>query len=137
MNDSINGAFYTVVMIFIVGIFAAFCFMTARLFIDMGKKETKEIELVSMSNGQSVHGLFFLGIGEIDGVMKYKYLYNENGSVRYGESTASCSYIKETNNNPLLILKKQHENCGCMWCSHFFIPKGSVKYNYSVDIGRK
>jgi len=100
------------------------------------KKETIERNLVSMSNGQTMHGTFFLGIGEINGVMKYRYLYDESGSVRYSESTASCSYINETSDKPLLILKKRYERCGCGWCSHFYIPKGSVKYGYNIDIGK-
>jgi hypothetical protein len=98
------------------------------------RKETKERELVSMSNGQSLHGSFFLGTGQINGVMKYRYLYRDNGNIRYSESTATCSYIKETQDKPVLIMKKRYERCGCTWCSHFYIPMGSIKYNYNIDI---
>jgi hypothetical protein len=114
-------------------------------------EEKIERELVSFSNSTSIHGDFFLGIGSIDGVDVYRYLYKhgENG-IRQGKfptliSTVYEKYGENTNEGKVVITcqtppmsfrcdcSRRWEIPGCFKSVDFYIPKGSVNRKFTLD----
>ena len=108
------------------------------------KKEIRR-DLVAFTNGSSISGSFFLGIGSIEGVPVYKYLYKENGGIRQDYYYAKHSIVYETDETKNSYVTFTYLGWGCGEISNincirnpiFYIPRGSINYQFSLDLNNR
>lgn len=107
--------------------------------------KTSETQIIALQDNSSVSGSFFLGSGSIKGVMKYTYLTNTEDGIKMNQVNSESSYILEENaSNPRIIVSTPEFTNKSLWWwatspwrgvkTQIYIPKGSVKTNYNVDL---
>ena len=116
--------------------------------VEMEEYKANTIYLYSMSDNSSVEGRFFLGGGSIGEKEYYKYYFKrEDGGYKFGKIKADNAVVYEKNNvEPRIELYKtrmknrNHEFwrmdgvCGCDERYEVYIPKGTVKQFYNLDL---
>lgn len=139
------GVFIALVMGFLAG--AMFAFLTSlivSLFAPVEYNVTKVETLVSIKDGNSLEGRFYLGSGYIGDTMQYTYITNDNQemnmkSVDIDEATLiysndlkveTFSPIFKSNvvsimfGEPVLYYEKYK----------IYVPEGSIKTEYTIDM---
>ena len=109
------------------------------------KEETPEIrQLVSLQDGSSVSGSFFLGCGSVEGTMKYTYYYEvEKDLFKMGRIDYSKALIKYDSTAYLETFRYVQTDYWLNWFSIdikqikpqyiFHVPEGTIKNNYNLD----
>lgn len=105
-----------------------------------------ETKILALKDNTSLKGNFFLGSGNINGTMQYVYLIEteENGIQLQTINANSIYIIQEEKINPrIVIYRKQPVNNILKWLwlptidniqKKIYIPKGSIKYDFTVDL---
>jgi len=101
-------------------------------------------QLESISDNSGIAGSFFLGSGNIDGVMKYSYYLKSGDEYYLRQTNVNNSVIKYSNTKTILEVKRVEETD--YWLNYFslsikeqypkyifYIPKGSIKNQYNLD----
>lgn len=151
--DSILGKIFGSMFSLFVAAICGFLFVlatvgTANIFIP------KEIKMVSQENvnlraldtGDKVSGRFFLGSGYVGQEKVFEYItQDKDGGMRVTSSPVSMSviYERDTETPQMTIWHYEESN---QWLSYspvkkfdnysFVIPKGSVKADYAVSVGK-
>lgn len=102
------------------------------LFLSCISSET--VELLALRNKDLVSGNFFLGCGEIKGNPVFKFLYKEpGGAIKLDYIRTQWATIYEINNGetPKAVFRKV---LGDISRIYFYIPTGSINYEYKVDL---
>lgn len=108
------------------------------------KGEPNIKELVSLQDGQSINGSFFLGCGSIDGKMKYTYYYEiEKDIFKMGQVSYNRALIKYDSTAYLETYTYEQTDVWYNWFSIslgqlrkqyiFHVPEGTIKNNYNLD----
>ena len=130
------GGFVGFISTFVVAVFA-------------GGRAYMEYPLVSMQDNKTIHGSFFLGSGNIDGVPSFTW-YEQSGDSYYLEDIAAWkAEVRYTTGDPYVVWNCRNENPGFLWyplhmdpsvnCGYrsthvtFYVPEGSVKNDYTLD----
>ena len=119
---------------------------TAVAFALLAKTEIVKTtyNLEALQDNNSVKGSFYLGSGQIDGKMKYVFYYENDGyykleqadynevKVKYSDEKPKAErfnrkYIKDAFINNFAI------DCNCYQEYIIYVPKGTIKQNYSLD----
>tara|TARA_R110000782_G_C14630275_1_gene394341 strand:+ start:43 stop:546 length:504 start_codon:yes stop_codon:yes gene_type:complete len=101
-------------------------------------------ELVSLQDGSSVSGNFFLGCGSINGSMKYTYYYEvEKDLFKMGRTDYDRVLIKYDSIPRLETFRYVQTDYWLNWFSIdlgqikpqyiFHVPKGTIKNDYNLD----
>lgn len=107
--------------------------------------DTWRVKLVSLQDGNSTKGSFFLGTGQFNGVMKYVF-YTEDRPDEYRMWQVDYyeAVVKYTEGTPEEIITVKQPT-KALWNKFaidlntkeysfvFLVPKGSIKSNYSLD----
>jgi len=125
----------TAVGVIMITVFVLFVFLV--IWTCFGPFEIRySRELVAFSGDSNISGNFFLFGGSIRESYVYRYLYKiENGGIRQDYEYAKYSTIYETNESPRLEMWSDDRGMGD-YQYRFYIPKGSVKNNYELDISK-
>lgn len=103
--------------------------------------QTDRRSIVSMSDGQTVEGNFFVGSGHIDGHEYYHYYAKmPNGSIRKGRRSCDLSEVFEHNGKHAYVIEYRSYN-NSPFVIHkyrrkyeFHVPKNSVKRQFNLDL---
>lgn len=101
--------------------------------------------LYALQDGSSTSGAFFLGNGIVSGDMRYTYLIQTVNGMSMETADVSHAYIKEDDKGkPRVIINTTKFKSDFLnnWFPDmlptetytFIIPKGSIKYQYNVDL---
>lgn len=103
-----------------------------------------EIPLVAFSDGQSIHGNFFLGIGSINGEDVYSfYKRREDGGIERGrvKSANIPIYEEDRKDGVLEIYKRKVVGTWALWADvpqntryEFHLPEGTVVRQFVADL---
>lgn len=102
----------------------------------------KENELVSFNDGYSASGSFFLGIGTVSESPTIRFLIRDNNIIRLCSVHGNIS-INEIDGTQAIV--RQYKTKVKNWLLNLFyigdsniyvfdVPKGTIKYNYSIDL---
>lgn len=110
---------------------------------------TQTVKLESLVDGSDIRGSFFLGSGVINEVSVFTwYEQSEPGSYRQEQADADVSTVHFTTDAPhyVLTVKRREEGSwfgkwgirtdageGLDWRYDFYVPKGTIKNNYTLD----
>lgn len=105
--------------------------------------QTYKIELVNLNDKNNTEGDFFLGSGQIEGVMKYTYYYKSEDGYKLGTINAEGVLIKYTDELPHIEIHKKKLTKDS-FINKFVIlnnndeisihiPEGSIKTYYNLD----
>ncbi len=103
-------------------------------------------DLIAFSGGSQISGNFFLLTGSLGSRYTYRYLYKtKTGGIKQDMCLIRQAEISEddTKNPRLIISHDSSRACGDkhgtnLACYHkFVLPKGSVKSEYELDIGKQ
>ena len=100
--------------------------------------------LEALQDNNSVKGSFYLGTGQIDGEMKYVFYYEKDGYYRLKQVDYNEVKVKYSDEKPKVELfnrKKVKDafinnfaiDCNCYQEYIIYVPKGTIKQNYSLD----
>lgn len=105
---------------------------------------SKAEQIYALSDGQSAESSFFLGSGHVGGTVKYFYIADGEYGKTIKNVDAEKAYIIEEDGEPYLEVKtgveyKKLKDRFIHGEPHtviyvFHIPKGSIKYNFNVDL---
>lgn len=108
--------------------------------------EQYEIQIANLQDGSSIHGSFFLGIGQVDGIMKYTYYTKSGEFYQLNQMDASGIRVKYTDGSPRITFMKRvldknetinkwgiDLDIGNKTDYIIEVPKGSVKSNFILD----
>lgn len=108
--------------------------------------EKRQIIIENLQDGNSIHGSFFLGIGSVDGSMKYTYYTREGDLYELNQMDANKVKVRYTNGRPRITFNKRVQdkdswinNWAIDWdlvdCTDYVIevPKGSIKSDFTLD----
>lgn len=108
------------------------------------KELDKTIYIHNIQDNQSVSGSMSLGIGSIDGTMKYTFYCESNGFIELKQVSHYRAKIKYTNGKPKVNVFKYVGNGSKI--NYFalpdnrpptkyviYIPKGTIEHNYNLD----
>lgn len=111
---------------------------------EIEKEVITEYNIEALQDNRTDEGSFFLGCGNIDGVMKFVFYYEENGFFKYKELNCNSVSIKYSNDKPkfqiIADVKKKNEvinNFSIIFPNLKYIiqvPKGSIKNDFSIDL---
>lgn len=119
--------------------------------IDVGSDKQEYIasrhSLYALQDNSGVSGSFFLGSGFINGDMVYTYLVKETRGLTMKSTNVDKVHIQESDNGKpsIVIYNKEYTNSFVRLLvgrntidssdeAVVTIPKGSVKFNYNVDL---
>jgi hypothetical protein len=130
-------------MIMVAGILV-FGMCAAVLPTETYNKEVECNKLVCLQDNFSIHGSFLLASGRIEKEMFYVYYYETETGIKLGKLPYHKVSIKYTNNTP--VIKTFEDVPTYSWKNWvgvalnsnrtyiFEIPKGSIKYEYQLDL---
>jgi len=132
---------------FLMGMFGFMVGILLSLFLSLfAPKEIvkTEIPLVAFSDGQSIHGSFFLGIGSINGEDVYSfYKRREDGGIERGRvrSRNIPIYEEDRKDGVLEIHKRKVVGTWSLWADvlqntryEFHLPEGTVVRQFVADL---
>ena len=100
--------------------------------------------LEALQDNNSVKGSFFLGSGQIDGKMKYVFYYKNDGyykleqadyeevKVKYSDEKPKAERFNRKNVKDAFI-NNFAIDCNCYQEYIIYVPKGTIKQNYTLD----
>lgn len=100
--------------------------------------------LEALQDNNSVKGSFFLGSGQIEGKMKYVFYYERDGfykleqadyeevKVKYSDEKPKAERFNRKNVKDAFI-NNFAIDCNCYQEYIIYVPKGTIKQNYSLD----
>ena len=102
-----------------------------------------EYKIIALQDNASVEGNFFLGIGSVNGTMKY-FMYVDYGDhVKMETLSTSCTKIKYSNKPYLEIQQRSkvprafRNNFALLFNDHeeftIYVPYGTIKQNFTLD----
>lgn len=131
-----------------IGGFVGFL-VTVLMMCFTGGRVYMEYPLVTMQDGKTTHGSFFLGSGNIDGVASFTWYEKDGGSYYLEDIPAWQAEVRYTTGQPHVIWDCRNERAGWVfyplnvspdpYCSGrsthvtFYVPEGSVKNEYVLD----
>lgn len=134
--SSLGGVFVGTLFGGLVGFFVAWA-------LPCVSKEAKEtFEIVSLQDGNSINGSFFLGSGQINNSMAYTFYYKtETGGFKLKQIESEYVEIKYSTENPIAT---KYYLVDASWWNNFAIdfyesrwiieiPEGTIKTNYVLD----
>lgn len=102
--------------------------------------------LQALQDNNSLKGAFFLGSSQINGEMKYVFYYEKDGYYKLGQADYSEVSIKYSDEKPKADRFKEEIvddafvnnfaldcSCDCHQEYIIYVPKGTIKQNYSLD----
>ena len=100
--------------------------------------------LEALQDNNSVKGSFFLGSGQIDGKMKYVFYYENEGYYKLEQADYSEVKVKYSDEKPKAerfnrknvkdaFMNNFAIDCNCYQEYIIYVPKGTIKQNYSLD----
>lgn len=108
--------------------------------------EKYEIQIANLQDGNSIHGSFFLGTGQVDGVMKYTYYTKDGEFYQLHQMDASNIKVRYTSGSPRITFMKRvldkdetinrwgfDLDIGNKTDYIIEVPKGSVKSDFTLD----
>lgn len=110
-----------------------------------GETETKirKIELANLNDRSNTSGSFFLGSGQVEGVMKYTYYYKNGDYYKMGSRDAEGVLIKYTDGPAYIEIREKKLKKGPLINKFVIysqepqiiihIPEGSIKTYYNLD----
>lgn len=108
--------------------------------------QVTEQKLYALNDGSNVEGHYFLMSGHIDEEPVYKYIVETEKGFHMETINIEKGYIKETDGQPIMKTYRQKFKDGTYWLIasslfldvfdyvEFYIPKGSVINEYSIDL---
>ena len=134
---------------FIVSFLALFIGATLGTVIAFALPAKTEIvkttyNLEALQDNNSVKGSFFLGSGQIEGKMKYVFYYERDGfykleqadyeevKVKYSDEKPKAERFNRKNVKDAFI-NNFAIDCNCYQEYIIYVPKGTIKQNYSLD----
>ena len=119
---------------------------TALAFVLPAKTEIVKTtyNLEALQDNNSVKGSFFLGSGQIEGKMKYVFYYERDGFYKLEQADYSKVKVKYSNEKPKAerfnrknvkdaFINNFAIDCNCYQEYIIYVPKGTIKQNYSLD----
>lgn len=109
-----------------------------------GIEDRQQYKMVSLNDGSSINGRFFLGSGHINEKMVYTFYYEtENETYKLKQVSATDAEIKYTTGQPTATrigIKDDTESWSYWFAIDFYeanwlieIPEGSIQNNYILD----
>ena len=100
--------------------------------------------LEALQDNNSVTGSFFLGSGQIEGKMKYVFYYERDGFYKLEQADYEEVKVKYSNEKPKAerfnrknvkdaFINNFAIDCNCYQEYIIYVPKGTIKQNYSLD----
>ena len=131
MENVIGAAFMSVVVI-------AMCIILVMVSTD-AEEVVEKYDLVAINDAQSVNGSFFLGCGSINENMYFVFYFEKaDGAIQYKRVKAEwCSvYESDEYKTPKaeLINKGNLLSGACYESAKFYVPVGTIKRNYNLDL---
>lgn len=108
--------------------------------------DTYYLEALQDNNNSETSSLF-LGSGYINGEMKYVFYYETDGGYKMKQLSYDNALIKYTNETPKVETYREEQtdafinkfsvymgSCGCNNKNIIYVPKGTIKNNYNLDV---
>ena len=100
--------------------------------------------LEALQDNNSVKGSFFLGSGQIEGKMKYVFYYENDGYYKLEQADYNEVKVKYSDEKPKAerfnrknvkdaFINNFAIDCNCYQEYIIYVPKGTIKQNYSLD----
>lgn len=100
--------------------------------------------LEALQDNNSVKGSFFLGSGQIEGKMKYVFYYENEGYYKLEQADYSEVKVKYSDEKPKAerfnrknvkdaFINNFAIDCNCYQEYIIYVPKGTIKQNYTLD----
>ena len=138
-----------IIMYFLFGILGALLGGLIGLVIAFALPAKTEIvkttyNLEALQDNNSVKGSFFLGSGQIEGKMKYVFYYENEGYYKLEQADYSEVKVKYSDEKPKAerfnrknvkdaFINNFAIDCNCYQEYIIYVPKGTIKQNYSLD----
>lgn len=119
---------------------------TAIAFALPAKTEIVKItyNLEALQGNNSVKGSFFLGSGQIEGKIKYVFYYERDGFYKLEQADYEEVIVKYSDEKPKAerfnrknvkdaFINNFAIDCNCYQEYIIYVPKGTIKQNYSLD----
>ena len=122
----------------IIGTFVAFALPAKTEIV------TTTYNLEALEDNNSVKGSFFLGSGQIEGKMKYVFYYERDGFYKLEQANYEEVKVKYSDEKPKAkrfnrknvkdaFINNFAIDCNCYQEYIIYVPKGTIKQNYSLD----
>lgn len=140
-------SFFTLLAGFLTGAFIAIIVLVFSSGIFPSELQLhQESSILSIKHENSIEGTFFLGSGSIDSETYYFYLQQrEDGGIKYSKINTSDAILYETEDNfRIERWRKEYKNpiirrifIAPVLANdevRFYIPEGSILYNFILDL---
>jgi hypothetical protein len=112
--------------------------------VDKQYLKEEEISIIALQDGSSTNGRFFLGSGSFDGTMKYVYMTSNSGEMKMSSINVDNVALIYSNTTKIETYKSHYKSKAVKYwfgdnswdrnIYKIYIPEGSVKQNFNVDL---